>query len=255
MLTIGKNVLEKRKAGEKGEGTSTSSSQPKPSCQTSNVAVEGDHVHSKPGKESRKSSDRKQDSSGRPSHHCSTESLHFSKPSWFHSSASLLTVKQPSENDANHRHAAGSEDEVPKQPSSSLFYKQSGSSLSLYRQSKSVEERCNSRLYHRRGSEPGWQIMDKASTLTRARLPSDPGVKVTEVDSQGGTTETRFCLSPCATKAVRDYFCSHPYSDPHSSQQVALALVENHRKWLKRCNDPTAEPDFEQLLFAEESYV
>lgn len=97
--------------------------------------------------------------------------------------------------------------------------------------------------------------MDKASTLTRARLPSDPGVKVTEVDSQGGTTETRFCLSPCATKAVRDYFCSHPYSDPHSSQQVALALVENHRKWLKRCNDPTAEPDFEQLLFAEESYV
>lgn len=240
LLTTGKNVLEKRKAGEKGEGTSISTSQPKPSCQTSNVAVEGDHVRLKPGKESHKSGDRKQDSAARPSHH---------------SSASSPTVKQPSENDANHRHAAGSEDEVPKQPPSSLFYKQSGTSLSLFRQSKSVEERCNSRLYHRRGSEPGWQIMDKASTLTRARLPSDPGLKVTEVDSQGGTTEARFCLSPCATKAVRDYFCSHPYSDPHSSQQVALALVENHRKWLKRCNDPTAEPDFEQLLFAEESYV
>lgn len=99
-------------------------------------------------------------------------------------------------------------------------------------------------------------------TFTRARLPSDPGLKVSEVDSQEGTSaaaaatpETRFCLSPFATKAVKDYFSSHPRSNPQSSQQVALALVESRREWLKRCSDPTKEPDFDQLLFAEESYV
>lgn len=97
--------------------------------------------------------------------------------------------------------------------------------------------------------------MERAATLTRARLPSDPGLKVSEVDSRGGATEARFCLSPYATKAVRDYFCSHPYSNPQSSQQVALALVESRREWLKRCSDSTAEPDLDQLLFSEESYV
>lgn len=97
--------------------------------------------------------------------------------------------------------------------------------------------------------------MDRASTLMRARLPSDPGLKVTEVDSQGGPREARFCLSPYATKAVQDYFCAHPNSNPQSSQQVALALVESRREWLKRCSDSTAEPDFDQLLFSEESYV
>lgn len=94
-------------------------------------------------------------------------------------------------------------------------------------------------------------MIDRSSGVPRARLPSDPGLKVTEVDSP----EARFCLSPSATKAVRDYFGSHPHSSPHSSQQVALALVESRREWLKRCNDPRAEADFEQLLFAEESYV
>ena len=97
--------------------------------------------------------------------------------------------------------------------------------------------------------------MEQASTLGRARLPSDPGLKVSEVDPQGETSEARFCVSPCATKVVKDYFSSHRRSNPQSSQQVALALVESRREWLKRCNDSKAEPDFEQLLFAEESYV
>lgn len=244
-LTLGKLVPETGKTGEQGEGKLIS--KPKP---TSKDAGGGGHARLRPGQESHKSQLLTQDSSSPPFHHRSTGSLHFPKSSWFHSSDSSLTVRQLSD---DHVNTTG---EV-KEPLPSLFYKQSGPSLSLFKQnrSQSVEEQSNVRLYQRRRSEPGQQVMDQASTLTWARLPSDPGLKVTEVDSQGGTTEARFCLSPYATKAVRDYFCSHPYSSPQSSQQVALALVESRRKWLKRCSDPTAEPDLDQLLFSEESYV
>lgn len=184
-----------------------------------------------------------------PPHHRSTGSLSFSKPSWFHSSESLLSSENHS------KRVTGSEDKRPNQPSPPLFIKESSSSFTLLKQSKPAEEQSSSGLYQRRGSEPWRQVIDRSSGVARARLPSDPGLKGPEVDSQGEKPEARFCLSPCATKAVQDYFCSHPYSNPHSGQQVALALVESRREWLKRCTDPTAEPDFEQLLFAEESYV
>lgn len=217
---------------------------------------------SRPGQD--KSQNLKQGSCSPPSHHRSTGSLNFPKSSWFQSSDTSLTARQLDDNHANNRGgatdhggAAGREASEPKQPPPSLFYKQSRSSLSLFRQNKSqsVEEQCATRLYQRRGSEPGRQVMDRASTLTRARLPSDPGLKATEVDPAVGAEDARFCLSPYATKAVRDYFSSHPYSNPESGQQVALALMESRREWLKRCSDPTAEADLEQLLFSEESYV
>lgn len=208
-----------------------------------------------------KSQNLKPGSSSPPSHHRSTGSLNFPKSSWFQSSDTSLTVRQLDGNRANNRGgaadhggAAGREAREPKQPPPSLFYKQSRSSLSLFKQNKaqSVEEQCATRLYQRRGSEPGRQVMDRAATLTRARLPSDPGLKVTEAAPEGGAEDG---LSPHATKAVRDYFSSHPYSNPQSSQQVALALMESRREWLRRCSDPTAEADLEQLLFSEESYV
>ncbi|XP_035533956.1 LOW QUALITY PROTEIN: rho GTPase-activating protein 20-like [Morone saxatilis] len=232
-LTLGKLVPEKGKAGGGGKPTSSSQPKPKTSCRTSKDA-EG---RGRPGQEAHKPRHLKQDSSSPPSHHRSTGSLQLPKSPWFHSSDSPSSAV--------------------KQQSPSLFYKQSGPSLSLFKQSKShsVEEECKPRLFQRRGSEPERQVVERAATLTRARLPSDPGLKVSEVDSQGGTPEGRFCLSPYATKAVRDYFSSHPRSNPQSSQQVALALVESRREWLRRCSDPTAEPDFDQLLFAEESYV
>lgn len=266
-FTPGRLIPEKGKAGEKVGGKRISSSQPKPksSCRTSKDARGGgNQARGRPGQESQKTRQLKQDSSSPPSHHRSTGSLQFPKSSWFHSSDSPITVRQLSDIHANtrggttsHRCTAESEVNKMKQQSPSLFYKQSGPCLSLFRQNKShsMEEECNARLYQRRGSEPGRQVVDRASTLTRARLPSDPGLKVTEVDSQEVTPEARFCLSPYATKAVRDYFSSHPWSHPQSSQQVALALVESHKEWLRRCSDPTAEPDFDQLLFAEESYV
>uniref|UniRef100_A0A3Q1HPC3 Rho-GAP domain-containing protein n=1 Tax=Acanthochromis polyacanthus TaxID=80966 RepID=A0A3Q1HPC3_9TELE len=231
----------KGRSGEKGTAKLMSSSQPKSNRGSNDVRG---RPHRPP----------KHDSSSPPSHHRSTGSLHYSKSSCFPSPQALITSEPP----ADSRRAAHSEAAEPKQPSPSLFYKHSGPSLSLFKRQKShsVEEEFNSRLYQRRGSEPGRQVVDRAATLTRARLPSDPGLKVSEVDPQGGgTSEARFCLSPHATKTVRDYFSSHLCSNPQSSQQVALALVESRREWLKRCSDPSAEPDFDQLLFAEESYV
>ncbi|XP_020489783.3 rho GTPase-activating protein 20-like [Labrus bergylta] len=167
----------------------------------------------------------KQNSSSPPSHHRSTGSLHF-----------------PTDSQVTDGQARGKKSKPP---------------LSILKENKShsVDEEPKARIQQRRGSEPGSRVAERASSLTRARLPSDPGLKVTDVDWQGETSEARFCLTPYATKAVKEYFSSHRHSHPKSSQQVALALVESRREWLKRCSDATAEPDFEQLLFAEESFV
>ncbi|XP_042368821.1 uncharacterized protein LOC121962654 [Plectropomus leopardus] len=239
------------KAGERG-GRKVSSSQPKTPSRASKEAAGG----RRPGQEHSKPRHLKPESSSPPSHHRSAGSLLFPK------SDSPLTMKQlnitaTGSDISSSSCAAQSEVAELTQPSLPVFYKQSGPPLSLFRQHKShsVEEGCNAKLSKRRGSEPGRQVVERASALTRARLPSDPGLKVSEAESQGATPEARFCLSPCAAKAVKDYFSSHPRSSPQSSQQVALALVESRREWLKRCCDPSAEPDFDQLLFAEESYV
>ncbi|XP_029696365.1 uncharacterized protein isoform X2 [Takifugu rubripes] len=252
-LTFGKHASEKGKAGERGEQPVTSNNRPqqKPSSRVSRAGADGSRACLLPGKDGHSDQHLKRGPFSPPPHHRSTGSLSFSKPSWFHSSESLLPSENPS------KHSTGSEEKKPNRPSPPLFMKESSSPFTLLKQSKPAEEQRSSRLYQRRGSEPGRQVIDRSSGVTRARLPSDPGLKVTEVDigSQGEKPKARFCLSPCATKAVRDYFSSHPDSNPHSSQQVALALVESRREWLKRCNDPTADADFEQLLFAEESYV
>lgn len=155
---------------------------------------------------------------------------------------------------------SGSEAKKVKQRSPSLFCKHGALTLSLFKPGRAEEVQRSARLYQRRVSEPGRQVVGRASTSSRARLPSDPGLKVTQVDSQGpksvaDSAETHFCLSPHATSAVRDYFCSHPYSNPHSGQQVALALVESRREWLKRCSGPGGEPDLDHVLFSEESFV
>ncbi|KAK5891106.1 hypothetical protein CgunFtcFv8_018396 [Champsocephalus gunnari] len=157
-----------------------------------------------------------------PTHHRSTGSLQIpTRSPWIHSPDS------PAESDM-------------KPPSPSSFSKHSRPSLSLFKQ------------HNDEGPNPGRVLVDRSSTFTRARLPSDPGLRISHVDSP----QSHFCLSPCDTKTVRDYFSSHPRSNPQSGQQVALALMENRREWLKRCSDPSsAEPDFEKLLFAEESYV
>ncbi|XP_028998891.1 rho GTPase-activating protein 20-like isoform X2 [Betta splendens] len=240
---------EKGKAGDRGGAQLMSSSQPKPKppARLCKDAAGGGNGAGRAVQWPHKPQQLKHDSSSPPSHHRSTDSLLFPRTPWFQASDSPMSARQLSADGgvSNQRAAAQSEGSEPKQSGS---HKQSGPSLSLFKQ-------CSAKLHQRRGSEPARQIVGQASTFTRARLPSDPGLKVSEVDSHAGTAEARFCLSPCATKAVREYFSSHPCSSPQSSQQVALALVESHREWLKRCSNPSAEPDFDQLLFAEESYV
>ncbi|XP_068447155.1 rho GTPase-activating protein 20-like [Clinocottus analis] len=234
-LACGKHVP------EKGKGVKPSSSQLKPraSCRAlKDAGREGGRVTGRPG--------LKHHSSSPPSHHRSTGSLQLPKSAWFSSSDAPPTFEQLGAD-------TGGDAAVERKHSSpTLFYKQGGPSLSLFKQHKahSVEEGCDARLRRRRGSEPGRQVVDRAATFTRARLPSDPQLEVPR-----GRAETRSCLSPHATKAVRDYFSSHQRANPQSGQQAALALVESRRERLKRCSDPSAEPDFDQLLFAEESYV
>ncbi|XP_071757286.2 rho GTPase-activating protein 20-like [Centroberyx gerrardi] len=261
---------EKGVPGEKGGGKWISTEHPKakPSCRATKERGGGVQARGRSGQEPAKPRPPKHDSSSPPSHHRSTGSLHYPKSPCFHPSDPSLAVRQLVDTHAKasqqHAHvasditeqAAGSDVNELKQPPQAMFYKQSGPTLSLFKRQKShslcVEEERQARLCQRRASEPGQGLHRQNA---RRRLPSDPGLKVSEVDSQGGTSEPRFCLSPCATKAVREYFSSHPRSNPKSGQQVALALVESRREWLRRCSDPMAEPDFDQLLFAEESYV
>ncbi|KAL1022144.1 hypothetical protein UPYG_G00022740 [Umbra pygmaea] len=163
-----------------------------------------------------------------------------------------------------------------RSPPQNVFFGQSGPSLSLARQ-KSHSLTPNTETLHgemwsqRRNSEPEAVhlgealVLDEASHLPRLNREAKLGKRAKSVDSShslglkvSGTdrsTDPRYCLSPSATKAVRDYFSSHTSSNPHSGQQVALALIQGQREQLRRCTEPTSEPDFDQLLLAEESYV
>ncbi|CAJ1087036.1 rho GTPase-activating protein 20-like isoform X1 [Xyrichtys novacula] len=249
-LHLGTPPREEGKASESGGGILNSSCQPtiKTTCRALKDARGRGRGHVKG-----QSAQLKQNSFSPPSHHRSTGSLHFPLSPWLHSTDSRKDVQQVGDSDVSD---GGVTDQgiVWKPGSPYLSHKKSRSSLSVPKEHKShsVEEECDTR-HQRRVSEPGRQVMDRA--FQRERLPSDPGLKVTDVDWQGETSEARFCLTPYATRAVKEYFSSHQGSNPQSSQQVALALVESRREWVKRCSDATAEPDFDQLLFAEESYV
>nr|XP_006639405.1 PREDICTED: rho GTPase-activating protein 20 isoform X1 [Lepisosteus oculatus] len=64
------------------------------------------------------------------------------------------------------------------------------------------------------------------------------------------------CLSPAATQAVKDYFSQTGGENClKKTQEVTRAVLQSKREWQsKRCSDPKFE-DFDQMLFAEESYV
>ncbi|XP_036413594.1 rho GTPase-activating protein 20-like isoform X2 [Colossoma macropomum] len=169
---------------------------------------------------------------------------------------------------------AGENSNLPK----SLFYGQSGRCLAMHRQKSysliPVEEKSNGcPSSQRRASEPGGTCLgldrEAAKNLEHlhrqaigrqdgSSLSHPHGLKVSDVEPHDKASEPRFCLSPAATKAVRDYFSFHGGEDPQSnlkkSQEVALAVVHGKREWMRRCSDPRLE-DFEKMLFAEESYV
>ncbi|KAM4602153.1 rho GTPase-activating protein 20-like [Polymixia lowei] len=222
----------------------------------------------------------KHDSSGGPAPH----HLHYTTSPCFRPSDPPLMLRQLKDihAEACQQHARtgsditgagqaeGGDVNEPSRPPRALFYRQGGPALSLFRQHKSDSlAPGEERLAQRRASEPGplqagedpaadWASTVRVELLYREgvcqRRPSDPGLRISDVDTQPGqSTEAHFCLSPSATRAVSNYFLSHPQSNPQSRRQVALALVKSQREWLRRHSDPMA--NFDQLLFAEESYV
>lgn len=156
------------------------------------------------------------------------------------------------------------------QPPQGVFFGQSATTLVLQRQKShsltpAMEEHRGGRTLPRRASEPAQVTANSnpSSSLTLDRpltskgQPQDGGLRVSEVEPNHA--EPRFCLSPSATRAVRDYFSSQGQKDADAclrkSQEVALAIVQGKREWQsRRCSDPRVD-EFEQLFFAEESYV
>ncbi|KAI3356063.1 hypothetical protein L3Q82_017327 [Scortum barcoo] len=156
------------------------------------------------------------------------------------------------------------------QPPQGVFYGQSATTLVLQRQKShsltpAMEGHKGTRtlLHPRRASEPTKITSNPSSSLTLDRprtskgQPQDGGLRVSEVEPNHA--EPRFCLSPSATQAVRDYFSSQGQENSDAclrrSQEVALAIVQGKREWRnRRCSDPRVD-DFDQLFFAEESYV
>ncbi|XP_041857086.1 rho GTPase-activating protein 20 [Melanotaenia boesemani] len=154
------------------------------------------------------------------------------------------------------------------QPPQGVFYGQSATTLVLQRpKSHSLTPTVEShkgKTLPRRASEPAKVSAnsDPPMSLTLDR-PSvfkrqlQDRLRVSDVDPNHG--KTHLCLSSSATRAVRDYFSSQSQADADTclqrSQEVALAIVQSKKEWQsRRCSDPRLE-DFEQLFFAEESYV
>ncbi|XP_066562562.1 rho GTPase-activating protein 20 isoform X2 [Amia ocellicauda] len=169
----------------------------------------------------------------------------------------------------------------PGQLPQTVFFGQS-SSLSVrpmrrqQSQSFTLAEECLRSPAARRSSEPSVGCGGGGavpSDLERHRLLlvkdkkdlqvknlQDHKLKVSDVDQScnglSHKSETNFCLSPSTTKAVKDYFsCTDVENCLKKSQEVANAVIQGKKEWhSKRCSDPKFE-DFEQMFFAEESYV
>ncbi|XP_068185667.1 rho GTPase-activating protein 20 isoform X2 [Antennarius striatus] len=151
------------------------------------------------------------------------------------------------------------------QPPQGVFYGQSSTTLVLQRQKSHPVEDHKARTLDlsRRASEPSKVIANFAASLTLDRRRTSKTqtqngrLRVSEVEPNHATP--RFCLSPTATQAVRNYFTSQAEDEDdvclRRSQEVALAIVQGKKEWQsRRCSDPRAD-EFGQLFFAEESYV
>ncbi|XP_023145687.2 rho GTPase-activating protein 20 [Amphiprion ocellaris] len=152
------------------------------------------------------------------------------------------------------------------QPPQGVFYGQSATTLVIQRQKShsltpAMEGHKGRRTLPRRASEPAKVTANPPTSLTlgrpRVSKAQDDGLRVSDVEPNHG--KPHYCLSPSATRTVRDYFSSQGQEDADAclrrSQEVALAIVQGKKEWQsRRCSDPRLE-DFEQLFFAEESYV
>ncbi|XP_010878612.2 rho GTPase-activating protein 20 isoform X2 [Esox lucius] len=224
----------------------------------------------------------KRRSSSPPSYQQAILQLQKSRPPFYRGTEKHLTIRElrllhDQACDLTRRPPTGGE---VIQPPQSVFYGQSGSILTLQRQ-KSHSITPDMEAGHkvvaapRRASEP-CRATGAASSFTLERPAVKPqthgvkcqqlpvsGLRVSDVEPQCNgvipNSEPRFCLSPSATRAVTDYFSSQGRVDADTclrrSQEVTLSLVQGKREWQsRRCSDPRIE-DFDQMFFAEESYV
>lgn len=211
-------------------------------------------------------------SSSPPSYQQALLQLQHSRSPFYRGSEKPLTVRELRQ--LNDRTAMPTGGEVTQRPEGGalppqgVFFGQSGTALVLQRQKSNppsvpaaVEAQNRTRTLPRRASEPATtarnlNLNSGSRTLGRPR-PSRYQTQDNNGDSPAG--ESRFCLSPSASRAVRDYFTSQGQDNADAclrrSQEVALAIVQGKREWQsRRCSDPRVD-EFEQLFFAEESYV
>ncbi|XP_061782101.1 rho GTPase-activating protein 20-like [Nerophis lumbriciformis] len=149
------------------------------------------------------------------------------------------------------------------QPPTGVFYGQNATTLVLKRRKSHslappTEARPLSKTLPRRASEPAKMDARRPSaTLDRPRsrkaAPPDGVLRASDVEPQHA--ESRFCLSPSADRAVRDYFSSDASGGGRRGQEVALAVTQAKRAWQTRQRGEPSLDDLEQLFFAEESYV
>ncbi|XP_037646218.1 rho GTPase-activating protein 20-like isoform X1 [Sebastes umbrosus] len=227
-------------------------------------------------------------SSSPPSYQQALQQLQRSRSPFYRGTEKPLTVRElrqlhnqtgaprppaPASPNSPQPHAGSDPAKECVQPPQGVFYGQNGTTLVLRRQKShsltpAMEGHKGRRTLPlpRRASEPAKitasAYPSSSLTLDRPRTskgqPQDGGLRVSEVEPNHHA-EPRFCLSPSATRAVRDYFSSQGQEDADAclrrSQEVALAIVQGKREWQsRRCSDPRVD-DFDQLFFAEESYV
>ncbi|XP_061579081.1 rho GTPase-activating protein 20 [Cololabis saira] len=257
------------------------------------VAVNG-HSHpasnghtAAPAQEAAETNQSGRRSSSPPSYHQALLQLQRGRCPFYRAADKALTVKElrllhdqpaacrPPPSPTRPQTGAGSGESESVQPPQGVFFGQSPTALILHRPKSHslippLEVHKGRKTLPRRASEPTKlpaKCQHPASlTLDRARPPAprapgapaqDGRLRATDVEPCHASSHP--CLSPSSTRAVRDYFSSQGKADSDAclrrSQEVVLAIVQSKKEWRsRRCSDPQLE-DFEQLFFAEESYV
>nr|XP_014352128.1 PREDICTED: rho GTPase-activating protein 20-like isoform X2 [Latimeria chalumnae]XP_014352129.1 PREDICTED: rho GTPase-activating protein 20-like isoform X2 [Latimeria chalumnae] len=106
----------------------------------------------------------------------------------------------------------------------------------------------------RRCSEPAVGFWKAHNISQNSFLKSVSSSEMGDQNDKG--TERDFCLSPKTTEVVKDYFLQTDAENCfQKTQEITNAMIQSRREWQKkRCSDPKLE-DFDQMFFAEESYV
>lgn len=219
-------------------------------------------------------------SSSPPSYQQALIQLQRNRSPFYRGTEKPLTVKelrQLNDQSCTHKCSSAASSYNPKliqtervKPPQSVFYGQTATTLVLQRPKShsltpAAEGHKGRKTLPRRASEPA-KVSANSDISLSLTLDRPFGKKTQLKDSrlrapnlESCHSKPPTCLSPSATRLVRDYFSSQGQTDPDSclqrSQEVAAAIAQGKKEWQsRRCSDPRLE-DFEQLFLAEESYV